>query len=83
MNTTYAVHVGTCPFCRQPTKVPAASAVEATAILDWIENRHQRPHVQDAFPHLSLDDRESMISGSHGPCFDAAFAEAFTTKEEE
>jgi hypothetical protein len=32
-------------------------------------------HVQDAFPMLSPDERELMISGVCGPCFDAMFPE--------
>lgn len=30
-------------------------------------------HIQDVFPELSADDRETLISGSCGPCFDKAF----------
>ena len=32
-------------------------------------------HVQDAFPELSKDDRELLISGICGPCFDKLFEE--------
>lgn len=32
-------------------------------------------HIQDAFPELSLDDRELLISGICGKCFDDIFAE--------
>jgi hypothetical protein len=31
--------------------------------------------VQDAFPYLSADEREILISGTCGPCFDAMFSE--------
>ena len=31
--------------------------------------------VQDAFPELTADEREVLISGSHPDCFDEAFAE--------
>jgi len=71
------VLVGTCPFCHKPTTVTVSSPEEAAAVLDWVENRYQRPLIQNAFPDLPLDEREAMVSGSHGPCFDAAFAEEF------
>lgn len=32
-------------------------------------------HIQDAFPELSVDDRELLISGICGSCFDELFAE--------
>lgn len=31
-------------------------------------------HIQDAFPELSVDDRELLISGICGKCFDDIFA---------
>jgi hypothetical protein len=73
MSTT--VLVGTCPFCEHPTTVAVSSDEEAAAVLDWIENRYNRPLVQEAFPHFTLGQREAMISGAHSACFDAAFPE--------
>lgn len=32
-------------------------------------------HIQDAAPELSADDRELLISGICGPCFDEMFGE--------
>lgn len=32
-------------------------------------------HIQSAAPYLSEDDRELLISGICGPCFDAIFTE--------
>jgi hypothetical protein len=71
--TNLSVLVGTCPFCGSPSTIAVSSPEEAAAVLDWIENRFHRPHVQTAFPHFTPDQRESMISGSHQACFDAAF----------
>lgn len=31
-------------------------------------------HIQDALPELSVDDRELLISGICGTCFDAIFS---------
>lgn len=31
--------------------------------------------IQDAFPYLSADEREVLISGMCGPCFDKLFAD--------
>ena len=32
-------------------------------------------HVQDAFPGLTADQREQLITGYCGPCWDLAFGE--------
>ena len=32
-------------------------------------------HIQDALPELSDDDRELIVSGICGPCFDKMFSE--------
>lgn len=29
--------------------------------------------VQDAFPSLTADEREQLLTGVHGPCFDLMF----------
>ena len=31
--------------------------------------------IQDAFPHMSIDDREIMISGTHPECWNKLFGE--------
>lgn len=38
-------------------------------------NRPDRRHVQDIFPYLSANDRELLISGVCGECFDKMFGE--------
>lgn len=51
-----------CPVCATVTAVPATreqiAAYEAGAL------------VQDAFPHLTADARETILSGLCGVCFD-------------
>tara|TARA_Y100000310_G_C20387451_1_gene671140 strand:+ start:362 stop:508 length:147 start_codon:yes stop_codon:yes gene_type:complete len=32
-------------------------------------------YIQNAMPYLSADERELLISGTCGPCFDVMFAE--------
>ena len=32
-------------------------------------------HVQDAFPNLSVDDREQLITGTHAACWEIIFAD--------
>jgi hypothetical protein len=45
------------------------STVKSQDYFNW--NRGQ--HAQHAFPYLSLDDREILISGFCGKCFDNLF----------
>jgi hypothetical protein len=56
-----------CPFCRKPNTVE----VDAEGFRRWQKGEH----VQDVFPNLSDNEREALISGSHGDCWDKAFAE--------
>lgn len=46
---------------------------------DWgiWKNREKlkTPYVQDLFPNMSKDERELLLSGICGPCFDRVFAE--------
>lgn len=43
--------------------------VEEADLLDWQNGKH----AQDAFPYLSANDREMIISGICSPCWDALF----------
>jgi len=36
---------------------------EREVIEDWMENRHQRPLIQKAFPSLTKEEREFMLTG--------------------
>ena len=45
-----------------------------TVTCDQWDQWHAGALIQDAFPHLSADDREILISGTCGACFDKMFA---------
>lgn len=36
---------------------------EREAIEDWMENRYQRPSIQEAFPSLTREEREFILTG--------------------
>lgn len=46
--------------------------VDSEQYKDWKNNG---THVQNAFPNLSADDRELLISRTCGTCFDKIFEE--------
>ena len=45
--------------------------VKKTDLRDWKQGKY----IQDAMPYLTADDRELLISGTCGPCFDNMFPE--------
>jgi hypothetical protein len=59
----------TCPFCGQTT----ALSVPAAGFAAWDLGRGQ--HVQYAFPGLSADDRERLITGVCAACWAATFGD--------
>ena len=54
--------------CRQ-CKVSVEMSVNKQDIVDWTAGRY----IQDAMPYLSVDERELLISGTCGNCFDKMF----------
>jgi hypothetical protein len=54
-----------CPMCRQTHVVTVDS--------DDLQKNLDGAHVQDAFPYLSSDDREMLISGTDPECWDKMF----------
>lgn len=58
----------TCPACGKPAEV---RGLRKQALDRWDLGRGE--FVQDAFPQLSADDREILVSGMHGECFDEEF----------
>ena len=54
-----------CLFCD-------GEATLNTTVKQWMQHR-EGTHAQDAWPEKSIDWRETLISGSHGYCFDEAF----------
>lgn len=59
-----------CVFCNKPSYV----TVKLGGMRLW-RSGLSNLRLQEIFPELSLDDRETLISGSHGACFDAAFSD--------
>jgi hypothetical protein len=51
--------------CRQ-CKVSVELLVNITDVADWKLGKY----IQDAMPYLSVDERELLISGTCGVCFD-------------
>lgn len=56
-----------CPFCGNITNV----SVDPKDFSNWKNGTN----AQDAFPYLSATERECLISGICGPCWDATFAQ--------
>ena len=55
----------TCRKC----KVSAEMPVNRQDVADWREGKY----IQDAMPYLSADEREILVSGICGDCFDKMF----------
>lgn len=71
MSNTQEVKLNTsiaygCNRCGQVSQIRC----DANDWLDWQEGKY----IQEAMPYLSVDERELMISGTCGTCFDAMFA---------
>ena len=74
--TPVEVPCGTCMFCGKPSSIWVADQKLARRCKVWIEaNPSTRMFVQKAFKGFDADDRETMLTGSHGACFDLAFTE--------
>ncbi len=54
-----------CPKCRKASTVD----VDPHALLAW----RRGLLIQEAFPDLSVDDRELLITGTHPACWDEMF----------
>ena len=60
-----AVVKGNCPCC----KAAWSLTVPRAGFMAWKAGTY----IQDAFPHLPPADRELLISGTCGQCFDDMF----------
>lgn len=60
----------TCVLCGHPVELAGLDPDALVLFLD-----RQGPMVQDAFPRLSATEREVLMSGSHGKCFEDAFSD--------
>ncbi len=56
-----------CLFCKETTEV----VLNKADVAMWRAGRF----VQDVWPNQSVEFRELLISGTHGPCWDKAFPE--------
>ena len=56
--------------CRQ-CNVSVELAVNINDFAEW----HKGKYIQEAMPYLSADEREILISGICGDCFDKMFGE--------
>jgi len=63
----FYIIVKDCPFCG----LEARTVVPGQGLWDW----EHGAFVQTAFPMLDADEREQVMSGTHGECWDAAFPE--------
>lgn len=61
----------TCPFCGAESVI----SVFEDDYLAW----EQGALVQDAFPYLSADDREMLISGICPTCWEKTFGQGLTS----
>jgi len=52
-----------CRICKKTKKILVDG-------VDWINWQYNGMHVQNAFPYLSPNDREILISDICGDCFD-------------
>lgn len=66
--------ITTCPFCGHANEVE----VNEADYWDWQDGAL----VQDAFPYLSADEREMLISGICPTCWEQTF-NTFDDEEEE
>lgn len=61
-----------CPRCHEGSAVPK---LDPFAVNAW---QNKGMHVQEAFPHLTAAQRETLISGLHDECFELWFAPVVT-----
>ena len=59
----------TCPICRK------SHAVKIRRVSDYHEFAFGGKHVQDALPYLSAEEREMLITGICGACWNTLFAD--------
>ena len=64
--TTATVITNKCMVCKETSKMD----VDLDAYVAWQQNGTL---VQDAFPTMSTDDREQLITGTHPECWSIMF----------
>jgi len=68
------VSTGRCLFCGQASSVTVEDDI-AAKVQAFVSDPGAFGFVQIEFPRLSPGTRETMMTGSHEACFDAAFGE--------
>lgn len=72
MSTTWLT-ANRCMHCGNPTVLELPQH-QADQVAEWLrDDPITRPLVQVAFPFLTPDQREALISGLHPGCWDAVF----------
>ena len=67
-NGVYCVVVqGNCAVCSKQKTLYIPES-------EWLDWRNDAGHIQDVLKSVSADDRELLLSGTCGLCFDAMFA---------
>jgi hypothetical protein len=56
-----------CPLCNKSSVMD----VEEDRLIAWQKGRH----IQDAFPNLTADKRELIVTGTHPACWDEMLGE--------
>ena len=54
-----------CIGCHQSTRM----TLDTDKVKRWLNGTH----IQNVFPEMKPDDREVLLSGIHGPCWDEIF----------
>jgi NOL1/NOP2/fmu family ribosome biogenesis protein len=67
-DTTLTVTLTTqaCLYCGKTSEVELD--------LEKVRRWQAGEHVQNVWPEMTTDEREVLITGIHGPCWDAIFA---------
>ena len=65
MSNTIAVKTKTCSVCDEYE----LWVLDRVAVEKWQEGEN----IQRAFPNMSIEDREILISGTHPACWDKLF----------
>ena len=68
INYKEVIVVTACPFCGHANEI----AVNESDYWDWQDGEL----VQNAFPYLSADEREALISGICPKCWDSMFGQS-------
>lgn len=59
-----------CPMCLRTKNI----VVNTQAFTEWYEGDKK---IQDAFPNLTIDEREALMTGYCGPCWRYEFGEEY------